>query len=297
MKTNITALVAAILISLGFASASHAQLLLPNTPPQQAAPKGPDMQLFAEAFKKLNIPFAAVEAGNQIKLRANVKLKNGGELITNVIIDKGSFWMISELAQVPQGKQLSAAQAMDLLEVNAFTAPCFFTYQRQTGTVALVLEITSLQVTDKSVMGDLELLSKNVLNTQKYWTLIFDGQDMPVPVPTFKAEPNFTPTPINNTPIKPIAAQPTAINLTNSVWAGEENLVGYSKLAFEFQAGNVAIMHDTDGATKGVYRVAGNQVTLTFGGVAYQGTINGNAIVGNATNGKTNWTYRVNLAK
>ena len=56
-------------------------------------------------------------------------------------------------------------------------------------------------------------------------------------------------------------------------------------------------MHDTDGATKGICGVAGNQVTLNFGGVSYQGTINANAIVGNATNGKTNWMYRVNLAK
>ena len=302
MKANITKLVAAILISLVGAAAAQAQLIqLPNTQPQQNTAKGPDLNKMAAILKRLDIAHTMTDVGNQKVLNVSVKLKSNAEFKTIITADHGSFWIVTNLAQVPQGKQLSQAQAVNLLEMNLTIFPCFFAYHKQSGNIAMMLEIPNADPDDKGVLGNLEFVIKHALDTQKHWTVNTDAPVAPMPPPLANNGTNVPVAPILVPTVKPmpniIPVQPNVITLANTMWVGQENLQGFGKLGFEFQTDTSVIMHDTAGATKGVYRVTGNQVTLTFGGVTYQAAINGTAMNGIATNGKTNWQFSVSVNK
>jgi hypothetical protein len=95
----------------------------------------------------------------------------------------------------------------------------------------------------------------------------------------------------------PKVNRPTGgISLANTTWAGNETLGGkYGALSFDFRADHTVTMHDPDGATKGEWRLVGNQLTLLFRGVAYVGTVNGSVIEGHASNGKNRWNWRVQV--
>ncbi len=90
----------------------------------------------------------------------------------------------------------------------------------------------------------------------------------------------------------PQAGQQSA--LRNTVWDGSETLPGFGKLRFQFISNISVIMVDAQETSRGNYNHTGNNVTITFGGgVVYRGTINGNTMSGNASNGQTNWTWNV----
>jgi S1-C subfamily serine protease len=84
-------------------------------------------------------------------------------------------------------------------------------------------------------------------------------------------------------------------NLTGTTWLGSETLPGFGKLRFQFITNVSVIMVDAQETSKGSFAHTGNNVTITFGGgVIYNGVVNGNNMAGNASNGKTNWTWNVN---
>lgn len=83
-------------------------------------------------------------------------------------------------------------------------------------------------------------------------------------------------------------------DLRNTKWDCSETLIGFGKLTFRFITDSTAIMIDARDTTRGSYVHTGNNVTITFGGgIIYIGTINGNTMAGNATNGQDNWTWSV----
>jgi S1-C subfamily serine protease len=82
--------------------------------------------------------------------------------------------------------------------------------------------------------------------------------------------------------------------LTGSAWTGKETLPGFGRLTFQFTSNVAVIMIDARDTTRGNYRQNGNAVSITFGGgIIYTGTINGNTMMGNATNGQQNWSWTV----
>lgn len=83
-------------------------------------------------------------------------------------------------------------------------------------------------------------------------------------------------------------------NLAGTTWSGSETLRGFGALTFQFNPGGQAVMIDAAGRTEGTWNQNGNNVTLTIAGtVTYTGTIQGNAMRGNATNGNNNWNWTV----
>ncbi len=97
---------------------------------------------------------------------------------------------------------------------------------------------------------------------------------------------------VSNSPVNSAAWQ----GLTNTTWVGSENLANYGRLEFRFQANGQVTMIDAVGNHPGTYVVQGNRVTLTFGGVNYNGTLNGNTISGyayNVGNAQQKWNFSV----
>ena len=82
-------------------------------------------------------------------------------------------------------------------------------------------------------------------------------------------------------------------DLTGTSWGGKETLPSYGPLSFQFQANGQVTMTDKDGNSQGKYQKQGNNITIQFDGSTYNGTINGNAMQGTATNGMNNWNWNV----
>jgi hypothetical protein len=85
--------------------------------------------------------------------------------------------------------------------------------------------------------------------------------------------------------------------LAGSTFSGGETLAGYGKLKFHLgrDAKHTAVMYDTDGVVRGTWEQSGSQITLRFynGTVIYRGSLNGNVLSGTASNGRQNWTWKV----
>ena len=76
-------------------------------------------------------------------------------------------------------------------------------------------------------------------------------------------------------------------------FVGNETLAGYGALTFELHTGGKATMIDAKSTSQGTWLQNGDTVGLFFdnGRVVYSGTINGANASGNASNGRTNWTW------
>ncbi len=143
---------------------------------------------------------------------------------------------------------------------------------------------------------------------QAYYAQLRSNQDPPPAPPpsnggttsspgnSGKTPPNppVNPEPPPPQPMPPEQKQPQGPGLDGTAWSGNETLIGYGALSFQFQAGGQAVMVDKDGNTPGNWNQDGNNVTLTFGPVTYTGTIAGTTMQGSATNGKDNWKFTVN---
>lgn len=102
------------------------------------------------------------------------------------------------------------------------------------------------------------------------------------------------PQPPNPAGANPAPAAPQQVNLAGSTWTGTENLQGFGRLSFQFQAGGQVNMTDASGVSQGTWIQQGNQVTLTFanGQLTYRGIINGQVMSGNAGNVRgASWTF------
>ena len=93
-----------------------------------------------------------------------------------------------------------------------------------------------------------------------------------------------------NPPIAPKAAG-------RSVLRGEEDLPGFGPLEFSLDGKGKVEMNDASKQiTRGEYRIAGNRYTMSFPGCVYEGTANGNTVVGKARNDKGEvWNFKVSL--
>src|SRR5262249_50199493 len=92
----------------------------------------------------------------------------------------------------------------------------------------------------------------------------------------------------------PAAGQNAAASVSGTTWTGTENLQGFGKLTFQFQASGAATMTDANTSVQGSWSQNGNQVTISFTSCVYTGTINGRVLSGNArSNIGQVWTFSV----
>jgi hypothetical protein len=78
---------------------------------------------------------------------------------------------------------------------------------------------------------------------------------------------------------------------------GAEDMPGYGPLTFRFFPNGRVEMTDADGSAAGNWCSKGNQVWLAFhnGALVYCGSVQGNRLYGQATNGATSWNWQVQL--
>lgn len=87
---------------------------------------------------------------------------------------------------------------------------------------------------------------------------------------------------------------PTTTSVAGTTWSGTENLAGFGKLTFQFDADGKAVMIDAQSRVNGNWTQTGDQVTVTFKNCVYTGTIQGQTYSGTAryTSGSdANWTF------
>jgi hypothetical protein len=101
-------------------------------------------------------------------------------------------------------------------------------------------------------------------------------------------------------PLARLAAGPVqqVVVLANTTWSGTENFPGYNRVtpvSFRFSANGSVEMTDAEGKANGQWTRNGNNITLTFQGVAtYRGTINGSTITGQGQADAGTWAFTVN---
>jgi hypothetical protein len=78
-------------------------------------------------------------------------------------------------------------------------------------------------------------------------------------------------------------------------WTGSENLQGFGRLQFRFEANGRVVMTDAQNTVAGRWYRNGNAIHLSFynGNCDYFGTISGNQISGRATANNRSWTWTV----
>jgi hypothetical protein len=190
------------------------------------------------------------------------------------------FWLISKLGKPLDPNHLPTAQTLlNVLERNHTIVPYFFSFHRQSNYLCLNYE----HPYSTSHQDQIKTLFTNFFNktreTQTVWTV--------------------APAPAANTAGNPGGSdKPAAGNLGGTTWAGTENLQGFGKLSFKFNANGSCSMTDPNSTVQGTWSQNGNQVTITFTHCVYTGTIEGRTLSGNARSniGQT-WTFNVKMQK
>jgi hypothetical protein len=104
------------------------------------------------------------------------------------------------------------------------------------------------------------------------------------------------PTPTAPQPPVPPTAPPSApVAGILGRWTGNEDLQGYGDLVMEVEQNGVVFMTDKDGRRQGAWTQQNNEFALAFynGTVVYRGALSGATLSGVATNGKTQWNWRI----
>lgn len=225
--------------------------------------------------------------------KAEIKtFKNGGQTVVGTILrDNWRFVLEFEFNSkgnnmnviCPLGNptaRFSADQLLALMKKSyELPTPVHFAYRA--GDQRLCLEdpnYATFNMTAAGLRSILDRVMKTAHDTYPLW----DTNRWPVngPAPAAQA---------------PVAAPAVNPGLVNTTWVGSENLGGYGRLEFRFQANGQVTMIDSDGTQQGTCTVAGNTVTLRFyqGTVVYTGTLTGQGLAGTATNGKSTWKFAV----
>lgn len=285
----------AILTCCGAASA--------QSPVQQQQAKGITIDGLAEIFQSMGHKVQVNQGqGGKNYLTFSLKENDGWSYQMEADIAKGSIWLISPLS-VKVTKSMTAEKALQLLELNNFTAPCFLSFRSFSGQLCMSLEVPAPNPTAQLLKQNIGMLCDTIKKTSSVWNVVQNEADKADEAQVAQ-QPGTTGQPAGKIqaapqvqPILQPAPQPAMAKLAGTGWAGKENLGGYGELGFAFKAGNQAVMIDRDGAHPGTYAVKGNSVTLTFfdGGCVYQGTLQGQTLSGAATNGKANWQFQVQL--
>ena len=94
-------------------------------------------------------------------------------------------------------------------------------------------------------------------------------------------------------PVTPPQPPVATARLAGTVWSGTEDLAGFGKLTFQFDADGKATMIDAKTRVLGKWAQAGDQVTITFSNCVYQGKLQGSSLTGTAryTTGEASWTF------
>ncbi|HZZ80397.1 MAG TPA: hypothetical protein VFE62_17975 [Gemmataceae bacterium] len=79
------------------------------------------------------------------------------------------------------------------------------------------------------------------------------------------------------------------------VYSGRETLAGYGSVTFRLFSNGKAVMVDAKETMNGTWARNNDTITLTFGGgnIVYTGTLDGQNLSGNATDGRDNWSFSV----
>lgn len=179
---------------------------------------------------------------------------------------------------------MPATQLQDLLKASFRIHPFHFNIRDNNGSPQLWLDgpYFNTTISEELFQRILDQFLKAVRDSQVAW----DSSRYTAVTPVGNT------TTVSNSPVGSASSQ----GLANSRWVGSETLANYGRLEFRFQANGQVIMIDTQGSHPGTYTVQGNRVTLTFGGVVYNGTLNGSTLSGfayNVGNAQQKWTFSV----